>query len=260
MQISDFKLEKELSKNSALIIGLDEVGRGPLAGPVVAGASILKILVLPSNNNSLNRMDFLKTLDLEIKNFNLTNQLSKKKKSALSNQPYQQNWNLIRDSKMLSEKQRNQAFDFTQEKFLTGVGICQPKTIDRINILQASFLAMKKALTDLKNKIPNWDDQQVILLIDGNQYIPNLSLKQKCVPQGDKRVKSISAASIVAKVKRDKMMIDWAKKYPVYGFEKHKGYGTKIHMEALKKFGACEIHRRSFAPVKKVLKRGSQMN
>lgn len=211
MQISSFELELKIKKEFDFVIGLDEAGRGPLAGPVVAGATILK-------------------------NFDLIND--------------DKNWELIRDSKTLSEKQREKAFGFVQENFFVGIGICNHETIDRINILQASFLAMKKALSDLKSQLKNLQKtEKIILLVDGNQYIPNLSVKQMCVPQGDKKIKSISAASIIAKVTRDKIMLELAEKYPNYCFEKHKGYGTKNHMEVLQKFGPCEIHRKSFKPV-----------
>lgn len=216
MQISTFELEKKINQQFDYIVGLDEVGRGPLAGPVVAGAAILK--------------DF-NSIDLEDKN-----------------------WDLVRDSKKLSEKQREKVFDFIMENFFVGIGICNHETIDRMNILQASFLAMKKAFTDLKKQIKDLEQsERVILLLDGNQYIPNLTIDQKCIPQGDKKVKSISAASIIAKVTRDNMMVEFAEKYPSYFFEKHKGYGTKAHMELLQKFGPCEIHRKSFKPVAKFL-------
>lgn len=216
MQISTFELEKRACEKYQYIIGLDEVGRGPLAGPVVAGAAILKDL---------------NSIDLEDKN-----------------------WDLVRDSKKLSEKQREKVYDFILDKFFIGIGICDHETIDRMNILQASFLAMKKAFADLKKQIKNLEgNEKTILLLDGNQYIPNLTVEQKCIPQGDKKVKLISAASIIAKIARDNMMVEFAEKYPNYSFEKHKGYGTKVHMESLNKFGPCKIHRKSFKPVARFL-------
>lgn len=225
---STFDLEKELlGKGFDFVVGVDEVGRGPLAGSVVACAAILK-----SDSN----------LDLK-------------------------DWDLVRDSKKLSEKQREKIFDFILENFYVGIGICDHNTIDRINILEASFLAMKKAIQELqriknkesKIKPANWTPDQVgndkgaIILVDGNKKIPNLSMEQMAIVGGDRIVKSISAASIVAKVTRDRMMMEMHKKYPVYGFDKHKGYGTKFHMDALQKHGSCEIHRKSFAPVKRAI-------
>ena len=174
-------------------------------------------------------------------------------------------WTLVRDSKTLSSKQREKLFDFIHENFHVGVGICDHKTIDRINILQATFLAMKKAFTSLmrnsklaisnsekeKNKNPNYKlpITNYIVLLDGNKPIPNFSAEQKAIPNGDKRIKSISAASIIAKVTRDEIMQEMHKKYPRYGFNKHKGYGTKHHMKMLQKHGPCKIHRKSFRPV-----------
>ncbi len=221
--IATFDLEKQLLEEGYdFAVGIDEAGRGPLAGPVVACACALKL--------STSRDTPVACLygALEDKKFNL-----------------------IRDSKTLSEKQRESLFDFIQENFYVGVGICDHKTIDRINILEASFLAMKKALTDLQNKQKEiMKNKKSIILVDGNKIIPNLSIEQRAIVGGDKIVKSISAASIIAKVTRDRIMLEMHKKYPEYGFATHKGYGTKKHFAALKKYGHCEIHRKSFAPVK----------
>lgn len=226
MEISNFELEKILiEKGYGSIIGTDEVGRGPLCGPVVAAAVALKNQLLVSSF-----------------------QESKE-------------WDLVRDSKKLSEKQREEVFDFIHKHFHVGIGLCDHKTIDRINILEASFLAMKKAIQELERNVAREKPENQKLkakscvLVDGNKKIPNLSMEQMAVIGGDKTVKSISAASIIAKVTRDRMMADFHEKYPQYELDKHKGYGTKIHMEALLKYGPCEIHRQSFAPVKKALKR-----
>ena len=231
MKISTFKWEEELIEKQefSFVIGTDEAGRGPLAGPVVACAAVAK------NRDWKN---------LEGKN-----------------------WDLVRDSKKLSPKQRDITFDFILENFYVGIGLCDHGTIDEINILQASFLAMKKALTDVYGKI-NQDlaknphngaqriqDTKYIVLVDGNKKIPNLSLYQKAVIGGDGIVKSISAASIIAKVTRDRMMLDAHEKFPHYGFDRHKGYGTKAHMEALNKLGPCEIHRQSFEPMPTLAKK-----
>lgn len=232
MIIPDFETEKKFVKSGyKFIIGIDEVGRGPLAGPVVACAASFK-----DPRFGIGDLRFS---------------------------------NLIRDSKSLSQKQREKVFDFLKENFYVGVGMCDHKTIDRINILEASFLAMKKAINSLMRvisnnqfpitkQIPNpksqnikykTQDTEYILLIDGNKEIPNLSAEQRAVVNGDKKVKTISAASIVAKITRDRIMLEMDKKYPEFGFGRHKGYGTKFHIEALKINGPCEIHRRSFEPV-----------
>ena len=195
------------------VIGIDEAGRGPLAGPVVACAC-----AVASQN------------------------------SVLGN-PKTEFWEAIRDSKTLSEKQRESLYGFILENFYVGVGICDHTTIDRINVLEATYLAMKKAIASLNSKLKISNSKKIIL-VDGNKIIPNLSMEQKAIIGGDKFVKSISAASIVAKVTRDRIMRDAHQKYPEYGFLKHKGYGTKMHLEAIREHGICEIHRKSFEPIK----------
>lgn len=224
---SSFKLEDKLFNGGyEVIIGIDEAGRGPLAGPVVACAATVRDLeILNSNNQN----------KFQISSFKL--------------------WDLIRDSKTLSEKQREELYDFINEHFYVGVGICDRETIDRINILEATFLAIKKAIADLSRNFKlEVHKSKSIVLFDGNKKIPNFSMEQKVITNGDKLIKSISAASIIAKVTRDRIMADMHKKYPNYGFDRHKGYGTKIHMQMLDLHGPCEIHRRSFKPVKKLAK------
>ena len=225
METSTFILEKDFAAQGYThIIGTDEVGRGPLCGPVLACAAMCKDpnFVIPSEQ--------------------------------------QKQFDLIRDSKKLSEKQREEIFDFIKEHFYVGIGQCNHETIDRINILEASFLAMKKAILELRKNLAHgvWDMGQegtkCIILVDGNKEIPSLSMEQYAVIGGDQLVKSISAASIVAKVTRDRLMMEMHAKYPQYGLDKHKGYGTKLHMAALAEFGPCPIHRLSFKPVKKCLK------
>jgi ribonuclease HII len=223
METSTFILEKDFaSQGFAYIIGTDEVGRGPLCGPVLACAVMYK------DNN-----------------FEIPENLQKE-------------FDLIRDSKKLSHKQREEIYDFICEHFYIGIGLCNHETIDRINILEASFLSMKKAIQELikkrKKETGALENPKTIILVDGNKQIPNLSIEQYAVIGGDKFVKSISAASIVAKVTRDRLMAEFAVKYPQYGIEKHMGYGTKMHMDALSKYGPCEIHRKSFAPVKRLSK------
>ncbi len=222
MKIATFEKEKELQNAGYdIIAGVDEVGRGPLAGPVVTAACVIK-----------NVSDF-------------------------DNAPDEDLWRQVRDSKLLSEKQREETFEFIREKFFIGIGKCSPKAIDEINILQATLLAMRKAVEALEKDIDKsdvyTDAEKMMVMIDGNQLIPNFTREQVCVAKGDQISKSIAAASIIAKVARDKMMAKYDEKYPQYGFARHKGYGTKIHMEALQKYGATPIHRKSFAPVRKVL-------
>jgi ribonuclease HII len=239
---STFDLENKLiSRGYDFVIGIDEAGRGPLAGPVVAAATTVRkseILNPKSETNSKFQIKNSKFIDL------------------------------IRDSKTLSAKQRESVFSFIHEHFYVGVGIIDHKTIDRVNILEASFLAMKAAISDLQlnltsNSSPYKGEEKSmffrtsrkIILIDGNKKIPNLSMEQKAIVNGDKFVKSISAASIVAKVTRDRIMLEMHEKYPEYDFAKHKGYGTKIHMEALQKYGPCAIHRQSFEPMRGLAKK-----
>ena len=186
-----------------LIGGIDEAGRGPLAGPVVAACVIIKA------------------------NFSINNELKE-----------------VNDSKKLTAKKRELLFDLIKKNFIeVGVGICDHRTIDRINILQATFLAMKKAVGSLKTK-PEF------LMIDGSIKIPNCSTPQEVFIKGDERIFAIAAASIIAKVTRDRLMLEMDKLYPQYGFIKHKGYGTKDHLEKLKQYGPCPIHRLSFNRVK----------
>lgn len=217
MQETTFDKEQEIASQEAVfVVGVDEAGRGPLCGPVVASAVCYKRAgfgILPE---------------------------------------FEKEFALIRDSKKLSEKQREKMFDFIHKHFFVGVGVVHADTIDRINILEATFLAMKSAVSDLQkniHRLSGASHQNLYLLIDGNQEIPNLSLQQETVVGGDGRVKSIAAASIVAKVTRDRMIFEYDKQYPQYGLAQHKGYGTKVHMEALRKYGPTPIHRMSFKPV-----------
>ena len=149
----------------------------------------------------------------------------------------------VNDSKKLTPKKRSLLFEKIKQSAVSyGIGIVDSKTIDEINILQATFLAMKKALEQL-SVTPD------LLLIDGNHTIPNLKYNQQAIISGDAKSACIACASILAKVTRDNMMLEYAKKYPQYNFEKHKGYGTKAHIEAIIKFGPCPIHRMTFAPL-----------
>lgn len=197
-------LENWYQSNSSTIAGIDEAGRGPLAGPVVAAAVVLDLNKVPAGLN---------------------------------------------DSKKLSSKDREELYLLIINEALT-VGIAEicPRRIDEINILQATLEAMKAAFIDASNKITH---KITGALVDGNQKIKfSTAVTQHTVINGDNLFAPIMAASIIAKVHRDRLMTDMASKYPEYGFEKHKGYGTKVHMQALKKFGPCSIHRQSFAPVR----------
>ena len=184
-----------------LVAGVDEVGRGPLAGPVVACAVIL------STNHSIKG---------------------------------------LKDSKKLSKKRREELFPIIKEQAISiGIGESDVKTIDEFNIREATFMAMKNALENL-------DRKPVRALIDG-ESIKNISIPNEGVIGGDNLIDSIKAASIVAKVTRDNIMKEYAKIFYEYGFENNSGYGTKNHMEALKKFKATPIHRKSFKPVANAL-------
>ncbi len=187
--------EKAVNAGYKLVCGIDEAGRGPLAGPVYAATVILP-------------------LGLEIDGLN--------------------------DSKKISEKKREQLFDVICEKAVDySIGIATEQEIDEINILNATFLAMHRAVEGLKNK-PDF------ALIDGNQYPKIPFVTEETVIKGDAKVMSIAAASILAKVSRDRFMLEKAKEYPQYQFEKHKGYGTKFHYEMLKEYGPSPIHRMTF--------------
>jgi len=200
MKYPNFREEKKLWRRGyERVVGLDEVGRGALAGPVVAAAVII-----------------IKNLKLKIKNLP------------------------IRDSKKLSPKKREEFY-----KILTknpniewGIGRVSERVIDKINILEATKLAMGKAINNLKSKID-------FLILDGNFRIKT-KIPQKSIVKADEKVFSCAAASIIAKVNRDKLMMRYHKKYPQYGFDKHKGYPTRLHRLMIKKHGFCKIHRKSF--------------
>ena len=182
------------NKGFKFVCGVDEAGRGPLAGPVFAAA-----VILPDN--------------CIIEGVN--------------------------DSKKISEKKREMLFDVIKEKALAySIASASEKEIDEINILNATYLAMQRAVSSLNI---NSD----YALIDGNR-LPQLSIPAQCIVKGDAKSESIACASILAKVSRDRYMLEMAEKYPQYQFEKHKGYGTKLHYEMLDEFGPSNIHRQSF--------------
>lgn len=190
-----WELENKIyAEGFELICGVDEAGRGPLAGPVCAAA-----VMLPR--------------DIEISGLN--------------------------DSKKLSEKKRDALYDMICEKAIAyGIAFATVEEIESINILNAAMLAMNRAIDKL-------EPQPELALIDGNRNSA-INIPSRCIVKGDSKCADIAAASILAKVTRDRYMLEMAGKYPEYHFEKHKGYGTKLHYEALREYGPCEIHRPSF--------------
>ena len=203
-QLSDYEKEcrriekmKECEnkyEDYSFICGIDEVGRGPLAGPVVAGA-----VILPKDCNIL----------------------------------------YLNDSKQLSEKKREELYEVIMEKAIsTGLGFVSPQRIDEINILQATYEAMREAIGKL--------DPKPDLLLNDAVTIPKVSIRQIPIIKGDAKSISIAAASIIANVTRDRLMVKYDEVYPEYGFASNKGYGANMHIEALKKYGPTPIHRKSF--------------
>ncbi len=188
-------------KGYKYIVGVDEAGRGPLAGPVVAAA-----VIFPPGFESTD----------------------------------------INDSKKIPEPKREELYDFIFKTAITvGVGIVYEREIEEINILQAALKAMRVALIDL-------DETPDFILVDGNKKI-NTLIPQKTITKGDSKSVSIGAASIIAKVTRDRIMYQHHRTYPYYNFKNHKGYATKAHIEAIKEHGITKIHRRTFSPIKEML-------
>ncbi len=198
MNLPDFSFELQAS---GTVCGVDEAGRGPWAGPVVAAAVILDPSKMPTGLN---------------------------------------------DSKKLSKIRRETLFDQICAQAQVGIGISEVQEIDRINILQASFAAMRRAISDL----PMVPDHA---LIDGNRIPADLRCSAEAVVKGDARSLSIAAASIIAKVTRDRIMVTLSQQFPGYGWEKNAGYGVKAHSEALDRLGVTPHHRVSFKPIHKIL-------
>ena len=188
------KVYEKKYEDLGYICGIDEVGRGPLAGPVYAAA-----VILPKDCKIL----------------------------------------YLNDSKQLSEKKREELYEIIMKEAVSvGIGYRSPERIDEINILQATFEAMQDAIAALS--------VEPAILLNDAVTIPKVTIKQVPIIKGDAKSVSIAAASIVAKVTRDRLMAEYDKKYPEYGFASNKGYGSAAHIEAIKKYGPCEIHRRSF--------------
>lgn len=193
-RIETMKVYEKEYETHGWVCGIDEVGRGPLCGPVVASA-----VILPKDCQIL----------------------------------------YLNDSKKLSEKKREELYDVIMEQAIAvGVGMATPQRIDEINILQATYEAMRQAISALSVK-------PAVLLNDA-VTIPGVEIPQIPIIKGDAKSLSIAAASIIAKVTRDRMMVEYDRLYPGYDLASNKGYGTKVHMDALKTVGPCEIHRRSF--------------
>jgi len=233
MKYPNFNEERKLwRKGYKMVVGIDESGRGPLAGPVIAVA-------------------------FAVKEFSIF--LDRAKRETPRRAAFQ--FLKIKDSKKITPKKREEIFEILKENpnIGWGIGRVSEKVIDRINILEATKLAMKRAVWNLEKKLKNGSKSSVgqkfydrsnfgqldFLIIDGNFGI-NLDTPQKSIIKADEKVFSCTAAGIIAKVTRDRMMLKYHKKYPKYAFDRHKGYPTKLHRHMIKKYGFCKIHRRSF--------------
>lgn len=204
--LPSFRQERALAgPDCNRIAGVDEAGRGPWAGPVVAAA-----VIFPKGRGPKG----------------------------------------LNDSKCLSAREREGLYEAVCEQGLIGVGIVSVEEIDRINILQATFLAMRQALTALSQ-------QPDMILIDGNKCPPDLPVRAMPVIEGDRKCPSIAAASIIAKVTRDRMMLELAQSHPGYYWHSNKGYGTRQHARAISELGVTSHHRRSFAPIRSALAGGA---
>lgn len=206
-QLDRFEFERELwSRGATLVAGVDEAGRGPLAGPVAAAA-----VIFPSHWCE-------RGIDARLRDLN--------------------------DSKQLTEAQREIFYSFltSHPEVRCAIALVDAATIDRINILQATHRAMNEALAQLQ-------PQPEHVLVDGRP-VKSMKLPSTAIVKGDSLSYSIAAASVLAKVTRDRMMLEYHEQFPAYGFAEHKGYGTPQHLAALAQHGPCPIHRRSFAPLK----------
>ena len=243
-----------------IVVGVDEAGRGPLAGPVIACA-----ITSPAN------------FKLQISNVKqITNDKCLPRAKAKLSVRGQMPKKLIKDSKQLTAKQREQVYLALKNnpQVAWAIGRAGERLIDKINIFEASKLAMKRAVLNLEKKLTDSNRGgspvtlqgnlpcKVLLLVDGNfkislNYLPqlNLPVEQQAIVKGDEKIPLISLASIIAKVSRDKIMRNYHKKYPQYGFEQHKGYPTAQHKIQLANFGPSDIHRQTFKPVAQLLQK-----
>ena len=198
LRLEEMRIEERTVLELSPIAGVDEAGRGPLAGPVVAACAVI---------------------------------------------PLDYPFYYLNDSKKMSEKRREALFEELQKEAIAfGIGIVSPERIDEINILQATYEAMREALKDMEKRF----SLSPKILLNDAVTIPGIPIPQKAIVHGDAKSLSIAAASVLAKVTRDHIMLEYDEKYPEYGFKQHKGYGTKVHREAILKHGPCLIHRRSF--------------
>ena len=206
MVYPDIQLEEKLWKEGySIVVGIDEAGRGPWAGPVSAGA----VAIGPDT----------KIVDI------------------------------VRDSKKMNEKNRNEAFDLIKENCLGwGIGLVSAKEIDEMGIQQAVLKAMTIALRGVEEMVGSRADY---LIVDGTNVEIINGYRMDKIKQGDLNHYSIACGSVLAKVERDRLMLQYHEEYPEYGFDHHVGYGTKMHSEALERYGVCDIHRRSYKPVAK---------
>ncbi len=211
-----FKFDKAKSEKQFIIIGTDEAGRGPGAGPVYSAA-----VCFPTINTKL------------IKLFEKLN-----------------------DSKQLNEKIREELFELIKENSIFSIVSSSVEEIENLNILQASLLSMKKACNTVIEQIEN--NNLIKILVDGNKLIPRTNWNQEFIIKGDSKSASIAAASILAKVSRDKFMKELAKEFPHYGWESNKGYLTKLHLDAIDKFGITKWHRKKF--LEKHFEKSKQMS
>lgn len=202
MALIDFDLKLQQKHLDVKLVGVDEAGRGPLAGPVCAAACYIE--------------------------------------PSLYSHPIMQQ---INDSKKLTPKKRENIFnELIKLPIVYCTGFASSEQIDKMNILQATFFAMRHALT-------KFNGQNIYVLVDGNRLISNLKAPQEAIVKGDGTSLCVAAASIIAKVSRDRFMNIVSKQYPVYNFAEHKGYGTQSHVEAIKKYGPCKEHRKTFEPI-----------
>lgn len=198
LRLEEMRIEERTVLELSPIAGVDEAGRGPLAGPVVAACAVI---------------------------------------------PLDYPFYYLNDSKKMSEKRREALFEVLQKEAIAfGIGIVSPERIDEINILQATYEAMREALKDMEKRF----SLSPKILLNDAVTIPGIPIPQKAIVHGDAKSLSIAAASVLAKVTRDHIMLEYDEKYPEYGFKQHKGYGTKVHREAILTHGPCLIHRRSF--------------